>query len=112
VDTKTITLPEIPSYEDHNDNIDTRYDVSTSLDSSTVGKTSAKITLGATQHNLVENTSTKQDDDSITIKVDSASETPLDGLQVSVSGDVITLTGKATDQLLGLIRAFASLSQD
>lgn len=114
VNTKTVTLPELPDdvFTDTKDDTDTRYDVSAEQVSSTAGQTSAKINLNSTLHDVIANTSTAGATDSVTIKVDSSTTTPANGLQVSTSGDTITISGKATDQLLGLIRAFSSLSGD
>lgn len=110
VNTKTVTLPEVPTYVDTNDDTDTRYDISASVNSATAGKTSANVNLNATNHDLISNTSKAAGTDTLTLEALSDVDNPSNGFQVQVNGDKITLTGKATDQLLGLIKAFASLT--
>ena len=94
VKTKTITV-NIPEEKD------TTYDLSATQNSTTTGLTSADINLTAG--------GTGSGVDKVAFKVDAATTTPVDGLQVSVSGDTITLSGKATKDLLGLIRAAYNL---
>lgn len=98
VNTKTITLPSIPDYKDTN----TTYNITETTGTTTAGSTSVNVNLKGS-----DNTT-----DTFTIKADSATTTPTDGLSVSLSGDTITLTGKATESLLGMIRAAYALSTD
>ena len=91
VKTKTVTVT-IPEQKD------TTYELSASQNSTENGQTSADI-------NLVASDTT----DKINLKINAATTAPSDGLQVTVSGDTITLSGKATKDLLGLIRAAYSL---
>ena len=94
VKTKTVTVT-IPEQKD------TTYDLSASQNSTATGLTSADINLTAG--------GSGSGVDKVNFKVDAATTTPVDGLQVSVSGDTITLSGKATKDLLGLIRAAYNL---
>ena len=110
VNTKTVTLPGVPNYVDTNDDTDTRYDISASVNSATAGKTSVDVNLNATTYDLIANTSRSAGTDALTIEALSEVDTPSNGFQVQVNNGKITLTGKATDQLLGLIKAFASLT--
>lgn len=98
VNTKTVTLPDVPDYE----NINTTYDLTTNTDVTTAGSTAVDINL------VGSDTIT----DTLTIKADSATTTPTDGLSIKVEGDTITLTGKATAALLGMIRAAYALDAD
>lgn len=93
--TVTVTIPE-PK--------DTTYEISATQNSTATGQTSADI-------NLIAGGS-GSGTDKINFKVDSASTAPVEGLQVNVQGDVITLSGKATKDLLGLIRAAYNLNSD
>lgn len=110
VNTKTVTLPNVKGFEDTNDDTDTRYDISASVNSAAAGKTSVDVNLNGTNYDLISNTSEAVGTDTLTVEALSDVDNPSDGFQVKVSGDKITLTGKATDQLLGLIKAFASLT--
>lgn len=112
VNTKTVTLPEVPEYIDTNDNIDTTYDISLANGSVTAGKTNVELSLNSTKNDLINNTTTSNGADKVTIEALSDVATPADGFQVQVSGDKVTFTGKATKDLLGLIKAFASLTSD
>ena len=111
VNTKTVTLPEVPYCIDTNDDTDTRYDISASVNSAAAGKTSVDVNLNATTHDLLAGTSISAGTDSLTLEALSDVDTPGNGFQVQFNNDnKITLTGKATDELLGLIKAFASLT--
>lgn len=99
VKTREISV-NIPVIEDK----DTTYDLSATSKSMLSGETEANINLNASG----SNTGT----DSISIKVDAKTETPVEGLQVKVENDSIVLSGKATKELLGLIRAAYALNSD
>lgn len=95
VNTKKVTV-NVP------EDTDTKYDISTTQSSNVAGQTSADINLNAS--------GSGSGTDKINLKVDSSTATPDDGLQVKVSGDTITLTGRATADLLGMIRAAYNLN--
>lgn len=98
VNTKTVTLPDVPDFEDS----DTKYALDATTNSTTAGSTAINVNLKGS-----DNTT-----DTVTFKSDSATTTPTDGLSITVSGDTITLTGKATKALLGMIRAAYALDTE
>lgn len=93
VNVKTVTLPEVPTYIDTN----TTYDLDVTAGTTTAGATSVNINLKGSD------TTT----DTITVKADASTTAPTDGLTIKKVSNAITITGKATATLLGMIRAAA-----
>ena len=95
VNVKTVTLPEVPNYVDTN----TTYDLNATAGTTTAGATSVNINLKGSD------TTT----DTITVKADASTTAPTDGLTIKNVSNAITITGKATASLLGMIRAAAAI---
>lgn len=93
VNVKTVTLPEVPNYVDTN----TTYDLDATAGTTTAGATSVNINLKGSD------TTT----DTVSIKADAITTAPTDGLTIKNVSNAITITGKATASLLGMIRAAA-----
>ena len=93
VNVKTVTLPDVPDYEDTN----TTYDLGATAGATTTGATSVNINL----------TGSDETTDTVSIKADASTTAPTDGLTIKNVSNAITITGKATATLLGMIRAAA-----
>lgn len=93
VNVKTVTLPDVPDYEDTN----TTYDLGATAGTTTAGATSVNINL----------TGSDKTTDTVSIKADASTTAPTDGLTIKNVSNAITITGKATATLLGMIRAAA-----
>lgn len=93
VNVKTVTLPEVPTYIDTN----TTYDLDATAGTTTAGATSVNINLKGSDATT----------DTITVKADASTTAPTDGLTIKKVSNAITITGKATATLLGMIRAAA-----
>ena len=99
IKTREISV-NIPVVEDK----DTTYEISAAAKSTLAGETAANINLTAG--------GSGSGVDSVAIKADAKNNAPAEGLTVAVTGDEISIGGRATKDLLGLIRAAYTMTSE